>query len=193
MVLRMSNYDGRAASAAVVVVSLAVVALSACSGAPRTQYTADASWANAYPSVRAMASHSDAIVVADVRAIAATGSDPTSDGQGIPFTDFTVQVENWIAPKSGPASILIHQTGVQNSSMNYETSDDPLLTPGEHDVLFLHQYAPGRYFIMGGPTGRFRIAPDGTVSALSHGIARDGLPESVGAFSARVAMSAPRH
>lgn len=35
--------------------------------------------------------------------------------------------------------------------------DDPLATPGEQDILFLHRNADGTYYTCGGPQGRFPV------------------------------------
>jgi len=139
----------------------------------------DASWAQAYPSVSEMSSHADAVVVGSVTKVLGT----TVKGD-VPYTDFAYHVDTWIKPVATPsADIQIHQTGGTANDQYQEISGDPLLTVGEHSVLYLRQYEPGKYLIMGGPTGRLLVT-NGKVAALPEGIARDGLPASVSQFTA---------
>lgn len=176
--------------AATGVIALALTGLVGCSASnpgtvePQTKLahvTLDASWANAYPSVKDMTSAADAVVLGTVGQAEAT----TVKG-GIPYTDYSFAVEQWLKGSPAIASqILIHQTGGTASGVTMEVGDDPLLVVGEKDVLYLRQYAPGKYLILGGPTGRNQVV-NGQVTPMSHGIARDGLPSGIGEFSARI-------
>jgi len=66
-------------------------------------------------------------------------------------------------------NITVHQTGGSVNSELLQLDDDPLFHVNEQAVLFLHEYALGQYYVVGGPTGRFGIqagyvrptAPDG--------------------------------
>jgi len=51
-----------------------------------------------------------------------------------------------------------------------EVEDDPLFRVGETMVLFLREYAPGPFYVIGGPTGRFEVI---------HGTVVSCQPESV--------------
>jgi hypothetical protein len=131
-----------------------------------------------------MTGNADAVIVGRVVAISGTGTDATSY-QGVPYTEFSVSVVQWVKG-NGPSSIVIKQTGGTDAAgATWSVEGDPLLQVGEQDVFFLHEFAPGDYFIVGGPTGRFPIS-GGTVSPMPEGIARDGLPESLGTFTQRV-------
>src|SRR5487761_1710802 len=55
------------------------------------------------------------------------------------------------------------QTGGTVNGHVAQIADDPLFKVGERVVLFLHEYSPGRYFVVGGPSGRFELQADGTV------------------------------
>lgn len=112
------------------------------------------SWANAYPSTQQMIGVSDAVVVGRVSHVVGTTVDPDT---GMRYTDFTFVVDSWIVGARGPASVTVHQLGSASGFVTEDVADDPLLRVGEHDVLFLSGYAPGRYFITGGPTGRFTV------------------------------------
>lgn len=172
-------------------VALVLTGLVGCSSSSQTppasaakpnQITLEASWANAYPSVQQMTSAADAVVLGSVGKAEAT----TVKG-GIDYTDFSFTVEQWLKgkPTASSTAILIHQTGGTASGVTMVEGDDPLLVAGERDVLYLHQYAPGKYFILGGPTGRDQVL-NGQATPMAAGIARDGLPAPVGQYSARV-------
>ena len=105
--------------------------------------------------------------------------------QPYPYTDFDITVTRWLKG-SGASSIVIHQIGGTGADGSQWLVDgDPLLSVGSENVFFLHLYAPGKYFIVAGPTGRFPVI-NGEVTAMSQGTARDGVPESVPAFVQRV-------
>ena len=126
-----------------------------------------------------MSSRADAVVVGFVTKVLVT----TVKG-GVPHTDFAYHVDSWIKPITTPsADIQIHQTGGTANDQYQEISGDPLLRVGEHNIPYLREYEPGKYLIMGGPTGRLLVTT-GTVAALPEGIARDGLPASVSQFTA---------
>ena len=122
----------------------------------------NASWASQYSSLSELARDADAIVVGLVKGVA----NRSTTGEALSFTDFDYVVEEWVSAPAGvamlPDAISIHQTGGIVNGRNVEVTGDPLLVPGERSVLFLRQYAPGQYFILGGPTGRLlraRSAP----------------------------------
>jgi hypothetical protein len=128
-----------------------------------------------------MVAAADAVVVGTVEKAIAT----TSSG-GIPFTDFNFSVDQWLkGSASAGTEILIHHTGGASTGATTEADGDPLLVPGESDVLYLHEYEPGKYFILGGPTGRNPVI-NGKVTAMAQGAARDGLPADVAAFTSRI-------
>jgi hypothetical protein len=127
-----------------------------------------------------MTKNADAIVLGTTEEV--TG---TTQKDGLPYTDFRYHVEQWIMGVSAGERIQIHQTGGSMNGQSMEAEDDPLLVPGEHSLLFLRNYAPGKYKIMGGPTGRL-LDKGGRVTALPGGAARDGLPAGVTAFTSRI-------
>jgi len=164
----------------VVSVLLLTSCASTTSATPATT-NLHASWAGAYPSVREMVKNSDAMVIGTVGEVEHTTVD-----QGIPYTDYDFEVKNWVKGTPSGDTITVHQTGgpLPDGTIGV-IEDDPLLVPGEHLVLFLNEYAPGKYFIAGGPTGRMQ-EEDGQVGAMPESIATDGLPADTDAFVKRV-------
>lgn len=71
-------------------------------------------------------------------------------------------------------SIVIHQTGGAVKDQVFEVGDDPLFKVGEEVVLFVHEYdptnAPGYFYVIGGPQGRFRVANGKVASINDEGI-----------------------
>jgi hypothetical protein len=60
--------------------------------------------------------------------------------------------------------VVITQTGADGKD---EIKDDPLFKSGEGYLLFLHEYEPGKYFVTGGPQGRYKII-GGKVYSMNH-------------------------
>ncbi|WP_329499368.1 hypothetical protein [Kitasatospora herbaricolor] len=54
---------------------------------------------------------------------------------------------------AGRQTIVIRQTG----GKNIQSEDDALFQQGEQAVLFLREFAPGKYAVISGPNGRFRL------------------------------------
>jgi hypothetical protein len=124
----------------------------------------EASWAHVYHDIGSLKKASDVAVDGSVAGIAGqTGQD------SIPFTDFTFTIQRVVYDPHQLAtrnSLLIHQTGGTVNGQRVSLHDDPLFAVGEHDIVFLHQYSPGHYFVEGGPSGRFFVR-NGLVSAIN--------------------------
>lgn len=152
------------------VVSLAicgVVLFTACSQgsqpaqtnqSPRAMQTVkmDVSWTRLYHHLSDLKRASDLTVTGTV-----TGIDKViKDKKGIVSTLFVFSIRRVVwNPRHlvQLSSIIINQTGGVIGNVRYEVGDDPLFQQGEQAVLFLHQYSPGYYFVVGGPSGRFTI------------------------------------
>lgn len=120
-------------------------------------YSMDASWAATYRTVPTLRAASDLVVAATIGRIVNV---TPSSLRNPPFTDYAVMISTVVwDPKHllTGQTIMLHQTGAIVGNARYEMGDDPLFNPGEQVVLFLHQFAPGQYFVVGGPTGRFRV------------------------------------
>jgi hypothetical protein len=102
--------------------------------------------------------------------LAVAGTFASASGQtvqdGIPYSDFVFTVNRPIydpGRRLQTTSITVHQTGGTLNGRVAEIQDDPLFRVGERSVLFLHEYSPGRYFVVGGPSGRFEVGANGAV------------------------------
>ena len=133
-----------------------------------------ASWADGYPTLAAIKEHAEVIVRGRVTAIsgqgefnnAGTTTDPTKAAPA-PYTDFTFAVAAIIKGNVTAGDITIRQTGGTMADGAIEVvEDDPVLEVGDQDVLFLRQFSPGHFFVMGGPAGRFPISNGRTVSTM---------------------------
>ena len=145
---------------------------STSSTSPTATKTLHMSWANAADTVAGMAANSDAVALVTIKSVAGTGVDKDL-GDGAPYTLFTASVERWLKGTGG-SEITIKQTGGDN----VQVEDDPLLQVGESAVLFLHQFADGQYFIVGGPTGRFHLDGQNNLVPMPDGILKDTGPLS---------------
>jgi len=176
---------GVAAAAATLAMAASVGACSA-SGTPaaaassvQTNYL-DASWAESYHTVAALKAHSDLAVEVKVTKVL---DQTTADGN-IPYTDFQITVESVLydpahrvhaASSTQPATLSLHQTGGTLNGQKLMVEDDPLFTTGEQCVLFLREYSPGHYLVVGGPTGRFTVTAAGAlVPIIKDGVTFSG-------------------
>lgn len=146
----------------------------------------ETSWANAYPTVPEMVRAGDAVVVGRVTGVQGTSVDRDTE---IRYTDFEVTVDTWIAGAKAPSPVVVHQMGSASGFVTEDVADDPLLRVGERDVLVLSAYAPGRYYVTGGPTGRFPVDGD-RVSSLPAGLVQMPADRSLAAFEEQLAATA---
>lgn len=114
------------------------------------------SWAYAYDNVEQLSIKADLIVVGRIAKVIAETSEGIWGAGHLYFTDFSFDVDKVLKGKE-VKQITIHQTGAVGKQ---EVSDDPLFVPGEQYILFLHEYEDGKYFVLGGPQGRFKIVGD---------------------------------
>lgn len=129
------------------------------------------SWAETYASAREAFPHADLVVVGTILDHASEVDElsPPDKRSALPFTTFRMHVERVLR---GTASnvISILQTGGSINGAVFQVSDDPLMHDGDRDLLFLRRVGAGdphsgMYFVIGGPTGRYEIAADGTVTS----------------------------
>jgi len=119
-----------------------------------------------YTDLQSLKSASDAVVSGKVSKAHAT---VRSGKPGYPTTDYEFTVSKVVWNSSGTditSPVLLHQTGGVLDGTQYAVDDDPNFTIGEQDVLFLHEYTSGHFYVVGGPTGRFRVT-DGMVSPMN--------------------------
>lgn len=173
-----------AVAALVVAASTAVACGTASSGnGQATVIHLDASWLRAYTDFRSLKHDSDVAVEGRFVAVTDQTSDLSEPLKQVPFTDFQFQVTTAVYDPRALAAIgstiLIHQTGARVGSVLAQVDDDPLFTVGERAVLFLHEYAQGRYFVIGGPTGRFSVSNTGMVRPINdEGVQMSPAPEA---------------
>jgi hypothetical protein len=151
----MSRRVTWAATLTAIVLALAGGILAYRITAPPGRVLMDMSWAHSYSSLKDLRQNSDVVAAGHFSRVIGT----TVDNKKIPFTDFEFTVDTVIRSNdtalSSGGTVVVHQTGAKQSGTVYESTDDPLFTVGENAVLFLHRYAAGHYYLIGGPTGRF--------------------------------------
>jgi hypothetical protein len=109
-------------------------------------------WAENYDSFEEITDAADLVVVGSIDRVVAEVS--VGGWRSEPFaTEFRFKVDSVLKGEQ-VAQITIHQLGVAGES---EANDDPLFSSGERYILFLGEGEPGKYYVLGGPQGRFMI------------------------------------
>lgn len=154
---------------AILVTGLLTTTLTACGRSQSTKAHSHlaASWADGASTVAGLAKNSDAVALVAITAVVATGQDPDPFDR-TPYTSFTATVRRWLMG-TGDATIQIKQTG----DTSQQVDDDPLLKVGEVAVVFLHEFAENKYYIVGGPTGRFHLDDQDHLVPLPGGVLHD--------------------
>jgi hypothetical protein len=150
-----------------------LLGVQACgSGAPgprpaaqTTTQLADASWAEHYSDLGSLKKQSDVAVLGTV-----TGVVGQSVVRGVPFTDYRITITRTLHDPRGrlasASSIVVHQTGGPVAPGRVvAVEDDPLFLRGETVALFLREYAPGHFRVLGGPAGRYELSRGAIVPA----------------------------
>jgi len=143
----------------------------------------ETSWALNYDTITDLKKDADAVIVGTIRQV-----DSIERGDhDLVFTNFLVDVQQDLHHRtSAPGTqIILHQTGAADQTQSVEVRDDPLFSVGDQVVLFLHEYNPGHYYVLGGPQGRFHIH-NGTVQSLESHIKSYSAPVSIDTFVAMV-------
>ena len=119
------------------------------------------SWADGAPDMQGLFTTADAVVVGKIGKVI----DETNELLGesrfgknyMYYTDFEFIIEANLKAEVKNNSIIIHQIGKAGTQ---ELEDDPLFQSGDSYVLFLREYKPGNYTVLGGPQGKFKIVND---------------------------------
>jgi hypothetical protein len=89
---------------------------------------------------------------------------------GIVHTDFTVEVLDAVrgtGVRTGDRLVVTQLGGSLPNGSKVTSEHDPMMQPGDQEVLFLrHDAKSGKYFTTGGGQGRFKIQSTGQVTAL---------------------------
>lgn len=137
------------------------------SGEPRICQTFQlhASWAEYYKSLAALKEHADYSVAGTVSEIIETAR--MTRGPVVQTFALNVSKVLWVkdTDHSVPERLTLRQTGGILDGVLYELDDDPLFRAQDEVIVFLKEYEPGEYKIVGGPTGRFSVV-NGTVRSI---------------------------
>lgn len=117
-----------------------------------------ASWIYNYKDISEIQDASDLIIIGTVTKSAQEKSD--EPGNNLIFTRFTVSIDQVISGKTSLKEVSVRQLGGQDGSELVEIQDDPLMTMDSEVILFLKEYEPNKFKIIGGPQGRFIIEND---------------------------------
>jgi outer membrane murein-binding lipoprotein Lpp len=155
--------------------AVAAALLAGCSSSTSQQHAgvSEPKWAESYSNIHDLTAHSDIAVAGSITKVISQ----TVSSSNVPSTDFQLTVSKVLADKnkSGLASgstVVIHQTGgTAQDGTHIESDDDPLFKVGEATVLFLHQFSPGHFYVVGGPNGRFKTGGATTLSNTGAGTA----------------------
>lgn len=154
-----------------------VLTTSGCGSNPQTVYLST-SWVRLYHDIGSLKADADLVVSGQIT------SEQSAINESPPATDFTFVVDKLISIRHGESiqagsRITVHQTGGVVNGQTFVVRDDPRFQMKEKDILFLHQYAAGKYFVLGGPSGRFQIGTDGLVRPVNdEGVALAPTPEA---------------
>lgn len=143
--------------------AISVTAVITISYSPTETVTSTASWAMGYGSIKALTNGADVIVMGNVVS-GNTYKNYYGDNDFIVYTNYTIAVTQVYKGKVAD-HIIVKQTGGKIDDKTYEIVDDPLLPSNTQMILFLKQFGPESYFIIGGPQGRFHVI-DGKVYSI---------------------------
>lgn len=151
------------------------VMLAACTAAAEPEPTSpvddvvnmSASWAYDYDTLDDLGRAADLVVEGQVVKIKSSGPDPATPD--VPQTLFGVEVID-LMKGDAPDQIIVKQTGGTIDGVSFVMEGDPMLTPGDHVLLYLARvWAPNKevwYLTLGGPQGRLAVGKDGSLATV---------------------------
>lgn len=150
------------------------------------------SWPTVYTSISALTKDADLVVAGTFGRVAT--ADAIVDGDEVPIgadvttRDFLVRQALKFTGRA-TTTIQITQTGSISKAAGVITQvpEDPLFAEGESAVLFLKAGSPGKYHVIGGPTGRFKLNGELVSAYSSPGAPVKEMPLT--AFAARVSAA----
>ncbi len=148
--------------------------VSACSQSSASQsspqrVTLQSSWAEYYTSLKDLKQHSTIVVRGTISQFALA----VKPADGPVYTPVSVSITRVLwnpHNQTAPTSVSLVQTGGMYNNSIYQVDDDPLFQTGEQVILFLKEYQPGQFRIIGGPTGRFKIVNSTATPIVSDGV-----------------------
>lgn len=157
---------------------IAVIAAISCSksveeinadGTNQSNLKVEAQWAGGHDSLQSLYSDPDVdlIVVGEIDRVVEVGIIKSTETRwgtiNLYYTDFSFMIRSVLKGKNVEEA-LIHQVGHDE---NDEFPEFPLFEAGEECVLFLHEFEPGKYYVVGGAQGRYKIV-EGNVYSLNY-------------------------
>lgn len=124
------------------------------------------SWAMGYSSLHELKTATDLDLAVEgtfTKILSTQGQFAPANGQdALLSTDFSFAVSKVLldphhTPGKVSTNLTIRQSGGRLGGTLHQVCDDPLFQTGEGTILFLHQFQPGHYSVMGGPSGRFEM------------------------------------
>lgn len=125
------------------------------------QYLSVASWHYNYRDIQEISEKSDAIAIVRVK-------EPNRiyEEQGLPFTEYNVEVVTPIYGVEKDENLIIRMTGKETDDKLIEIEDDPLMKTDEEFLIFCRQNDNGTHTILGGPQGRLEYQ-NGRLNSLN--------------------------
>jgi hypothetical protein len=132
----------------------------------------DASWSHYYPTLASIKKDADLGIRGEITQIFST--DASANAPISTYFIVTIEEVLWnphsLSLSAGATIILDQEGGVVNGTL-YQADDDPLFQIGEQTIVFLRQYSPGHFFVLGRPSGRFKVS-----GSIVTPISADGMP-----------------
>jgi hypothetical protein len=114
-------------------------------------------------------------------------AEPALPSQDQPVTDYMIRVDRVLkGTLASGSTITVTQTGGTVERPTYPggpklsrtlmLEHDPLMAPGQQHLMFLSRTSDGRYYVVGGPQGRFSIDKGGKVHPVDPAAATPARP-----------------
>lgn len=120
-----------------------------------------ASWVYNYKNIEEIAKASDLIALVKVNK-----EEKLTFEDGIPFTEFSVDIIESIYNAENLDNFIINMTGGKTKDKIIEIIDDPLLNPNDELLVFCRKNENGTYRIISGSQGRL-IYSNGKLNSLN--------------------------
>ncbi|MBN1682692.1 hypothetical protein JW865_03975 [Candidatus Bathyarchaeota archaeon] len=119
-----------------------------------------ASYHHKYHNITEMSLDSDLIIIGYVSSMSLASNIPQQLTTQVLFTDNIVTVTKILKGVCVVKDIIVRQTGGIINGIKQEVYDDPLFQKDVLMLLFLKKFDDNKYFVIGGPQGRYEIHED---------------------------------